>query len=220
MTSSLEALSKLRENKAIFLRPLGEGNWDKSRVEMALGQVLHTAHPIRQGRLASVAVNSDMEVGFSVGEEFFTFFSVVLEARRRPIPLLVLQRPSVNELVNVKRRMSDRVDSLVPVSYEIRERGISSPPRHTLALNLSATGLALNASEPISPGTFLMMEIHLPNATASVSASGAIVSCAKIVHPREERYKIRVRFETILPNSRKRIEEFVELKKEAQGKLE
>ncbi|HJT25630.1 MAG TPA: PilZ domain-containing protein [bacterium] len=217
MTSSLEALSKLRENKAIFLLPLGEAAWDKSRVEMALGSVLHAAHPIRQGRLAPVTVNEDIEVGFSVGEEFFTFFSVVLEARRKPIPLVVLQRPSVNELVNVKRRMSDRVDSLVPVSYEIREKGVSSPPRHTLALNLSATGLALNASEPISPGTFLVMEIHLPNATAGVSASGAIVSCAKIIHPREERYKIRVRFESILSNSRKRIEEFVKAKKEVQG---
>lgn len=220
MTSSLEALSKLRENKAIFLRPLGEAAWDKSRVEMALGQVLHAAHPIRQGRLAPVAVNGDMEVGFSVGEDFFTFFSVVLESRRRPIPLLILQRPSVNELVNVKRRMSERVDSLVPVSYEIREKGISSPPRHTLALNLSATGLALNASEPISPGTYLTMEIHLPNATAGISASGAIVSCAKILHPREERYKIRVRFESILATGRKRIEEFVKYKKEAQELLE
>lgn len=220
MPSALEALSKLRENKAIFLRRLGTEGWDKSRVEMALGQVLHAAHPIQKGRLASVVVNGDMEVGFSVGEEFFTFFSVVLEVRRKPIPLLVLQRPSVNELVNIKRRMSDRVDSLVPVSYEIREKGISSPPRHTLALNLSATGLALNASEPISPGTFLAMEIHLPNATASVSAAGTIVSCAKIVHPREERYKIRVHFETILSNSRKRIEEFVKYKKEARERLE
>lgn len=220
MATSLEALSKLRENKGIFLRPVGESAWEKSRVEMALGQVLHAAHPIRQGRLAPVAVSGDIEVGFSAGEEFFTFFSVVLEARRKPIPLLVLQRPSVNELVNVKRRMSERVDSLIPVSYEIREKGFSSLPRHTLALNLSTTGLALNAAEPISPGTFLVMEIHLPNTTASISASGVIVSCAKIVHPREERYKIRIRFEPILPNSRRRIEEFVRHRKETDRLLE
>lgn len=220
MTSSLEALSRLRENKAIFLRPHGAAVWDKSRIEMALGRILHAAHPIRKGSLAPITPKTDMEVGFSIGEEFFTFFSVVLEARRKPIPLLVLQRPSVNELVNVKRRMSDRVDSLVPVSYEIREKGSSTPPRHTLALNLSATGLALNASEPISPGTFLGLEIHLPNVTASLTASGMIVSCVKILHSREERYKIRVHFESILSNGRKRIEEFVKTKKEKREFLE
>jgi c-di-GMP-binding flagellar brake protein YcgR len=219
VASSQEALSKLRENKTIFLRPIGSTTWDKSRVEMALGLLLHAAHPIRKGRLVPVTPKVDMEVGFPVGEEFFTFFSVVLEARRKPIPLLVLQRPSVNELVNIKRRMSERVDSLVPVSYEIRQNGFSSPPRHTLALNLSATGLALNTSEPITPGTYLALEIHLPNVTASITAGGNIVSCAKILHPREERYKIRVHFETILGNSRKRIEEFVKYKKEAQELL-
>ncbi len=220
MSSSLEALSKLRENKAIFLRAVGSASWDKSRVEMALGRLLHAAHPIRRGSLAPVTPKEDIEVGFSVGEEFFTFFSVVLEARRKPIPLLVLQRPSVNELVNVKRRMSERVDSLVPISFEIRERGFSSPPRHTLALNLSGTGLALNASEPISPGTYLAMEIHLPNSTGGLSAAGTIVSCAKLLHPREERYKIRVHFNSIVPLNRQRIEEFVKLKKEAQERLE
>jgi c-di-GMP-binding flagellar brake protein YcgR len=219
MASSLEALSKLRENKAIFLRPLGSTAWDKSRVEMALGRILHAAYPIRRGSLAPVVEKEDIEVGFSVGEEFFTFFSVVLEARRKPIPLLVLQRPSVNELVNVKRRMSDRVDSLVPISYEIRERGFSSQPRHTLALNLSATGLALNASEPISPGTYLAIEIHLPNVTGGLSAAGTIVSCVKILHPREERYKIRVCFDSIVPINRQRIEDFVKLRKEEQGRL-
>jgi len=220
MTSSLEALSKLRENKAIFLRVPGESIWEKSRVEMALGRILHAAHPIRKGSLAPITPKTDMEVGFSVGEEFFTFFSHVLEIRRKPIPLLVLQRPSVNELVHVKRRMSERVDSLVPVSYEIRERGLATPPRHTLALNLSATGLALNASEPISPGTFLSLEIHLPNVTGSLTASGMIVSCAKILHPREERYKIRIHFESILANSRRRIEEFVKYKKDKREFLE
>lgn len=219
MASSLEALSKLRENKAIFLRSLGSAAWDKSRVEMALGRILHAAYPIRKGQLAPVTPKEDIEVGFSLGEEFFSFFSVVLEVRRKPIPLLVLQRPSVNELVSVKRRMSERVDSLVPISYEIRERGFLSFPRHTLALNLSGTGLALNASEPISPGTYLAMEIHLPNATGGLSAAGTIVSCAKILHPREERYKIRVHFDSIVPINRKRIEDFVKLRKEEQGKL-
>jgi c-di-GMP-binding flagellar brake protein YcgR len=220
MASSLEALSKLRENKVIFLRPLGSTGWDKSRVELALGKLIHVAQPIRKGQLVPVAPRGDMEVGFSLGEEFFSFFSVVLEVRRKPLPLLVLQRPTVNELVNVKRRMSERVDSLVPISYEIRELGINTPPRHTLALNLSATGLALNTSEPISPGTYLAMEIHLPNNTGGITAGATIVACTKILHPREERYKIRVRFETIVPISRNRIEDFVKFKKEAKERLE
>ncbi len=220
MASSAEALSRLRENKSIFLRPLGSREWDKSRVEMALGRLLHAAHPIRQGRLAPVTPKEDLEVGFSLGEEFFTFFSVVLETRRKPIPLLVLQRPSVNELVNVKRRMSERVDSLVPVSYEIRENGFFSPPRHTLALNLSATGLALNASEPVSPGTLLNLQIHLSNVTGEMSLWGTVVSCSKIVHPREERYKIRVHFDDVMPARKQRLEEFVRMRKEAQEQLE
>ncbi len=220
MASSAEALSKLRENKTIFLRPLGSRDWDKSRVEMALGRLLHVAYPIRKGRLVPVIPQGDIEVGFSLGEEFFTFFSVVLEVRRKPLPLLVLQRPSVNEMVNVKRRMSERVDSLVPVSYEIRENGFSSPPRHTLALNLSATGLALNTSEPISPGTLLNLQIHLSNVTGEMSLWGNVVSCSKIVHPREERYKIRIHFEPVPSARRQRLEEFVRMRKEAQEQLE
>lgn len=51
MTTTPNALSKLRENRAIFLRRIGEKEWLKSRVETVMGKYITTAHPTLQGRL-------------------------------------------------------------------------------------------------------------------------------------------------------------------------
>ncbi len=119
MASLQDALSKLRENKALYLRRVGTTKWEKSRVETVLGKILHAAHPTEKGRLWPIAPKENLEIGFSTGEDFYRFLSAVLEVRRKPVPLLILQRPSGSELVQVQRRISPRVDSLIPLSYEI-----------------------------------------------------------------------------------------------------
>jgi c-di-GMP-binding flagellar brake protein YcgR len=139
-----------------------------------------------------------------------------MEARRKPIPILVLQRPSENELIQAQRRKAERVDTLVPLFYETKGgRGLEASG-NTLARNLSSTGLSFNTREPISSGSRLQMEIQLPNVTGGMSAWGTIVACSKIAHPTKERYKIRVHFDQIANINQQRIDEFVKQKKGSQ----
>ncbi len=211
-----DALSKLRENKAVYLRRVGTTKWEKSRVETVLGKIIHVAHPTEKGRLWSISAKENLEIGFSAGEEFYRFLSAVLEVRRKPVPLLILQRPSGSELVQVQRRRSPRVNSLIPLSYEIMGGVGLMTTRHTLALSLSASGLSFNSPEPISPEIGLRIEIQIPNVTGSLSTRGEVVACSKVLHSREERYKIRVKFDLISASNRVRINEFVRHKTEAQ----
>lgn len=220
MASSLDALSKLRENKIIYLRLANSAQWGKSRVEMALGRYLYVAHPMEKDNLLKVKEKQNLEIGFTSENEFWTFFSIVLEVRRKPLPLLVLQRPTVNEVVRVQRRRSERVETLVPLTFEFSYGRVVSPPRHTLALNLSSTGLSFNDSVPISSGSQIQMEIQLPNITAGFSVSGETVACSRVLGSNAERYKIRVRFISIAPVTRQRLEDFVKWKREEQKKLE
>jgi c-di-GMP-binding flagellar brake protein YcgR len=220
MASPQEALSKLRENKAVYLRRVGSSEWQKSRVETVLGKVLHVAHPTEKGRLWSITSNENLEIGFSAQEEFYSFLSAVLEIRRKPVPLLILQRPSGSELVQVQRRRSPRADSLIPLSYEIQGGSGLLTTRHTLALSLSASGLSFNSPEPISPGSGLRMEIQIPNVTGSLTTRGEVVACSKVLNSREERYKVRVKFNLISASNRVRINEFVRRKTEAQKAME
>jgi hypothetical protein len=130
--------------------------------------------------------------------------------------LLILQRPSGSELVQVQRRISPRVDSLIPLSYEILGGVGLMAARHTLGLSLSASGLSFNSPEPISPEIGLRMEIQIPNVTGSLSTRGGVVACTKVLNSRDERYKIRVKFDLISASNRVRINEFVRHKTEAQ----
>ena len=220
MPSAQSALSKLRENKIIYLRPVGEAEWDNSRVESVLGEFLQVAHPLKKGRLRTILSKENFEIGFSAGGDFFTFLSAVLEVKRSPLPLLVLERPTESELVQVQRRKSPRVNSLIPLAYEIRGGNGLVSLKHTLALDLSATGLAFNAPHPLSPGGELKMEIQVPNAPGSLSAKGEVVSCARVLNSREERYKVRLKFTAVSQIAKSRIQEFVQLKRENQKKLE
>lgn len=220
MSSPQEALSKLRENKAVFLRKAGTSDWKKSRVEAVLGKYLQVSHPVEKGRIWPVGPKENLEIGFSVDEEYYTFLSAVLDVRRKPIPLLVLQRPSISELVVVQRRRSPRVYSLVPLFYVIQDKGILSQGQHTLALNLSATGLSFNANEPISRGNGLKMEIQIPNSTNPISANGEVVACSEVPQAKEARYKIRVKFIDIATTNRHRVNEFVREKRKTQEVFE
>jgi c-di-GMP-binding flagellar brake protein YcgR len=220
MTTTPNALSKLRENRAIFLRRIGEKEWLKSRVETVMGKYITTAHPTLQGRLRSILPGEKIEIGFSVGEEYFTFLSVVLEVKRKPLPVLVLQRPSDSELVGIQRRRSQRVNSLVPLSYEVHGGPGLTTANHTLALNLSSSGLSFNAPQPISPGSFLRMGIQIPNATIEISVAGEVVSCGRVPQSPEERYKIRVKFQTLSRLNKTRIDEFVKQRLKSQKELE
>jgi c-di-GMP-binding flagellar brake protein YcgR len=220
MPSPQEALSKLRENRAVFLRRTGTADWKKSRVETLLGKYLQVSLPQEGGRLWSIVPRETLEIGFSEGGDFFTFLSAVLDVRRRPIPLLVLQRPSTSELVVVQRRRSERAYSLIPLYYAIQDRGIAGPGRHTLALNLSATGLAFNANEPISRGNWLKMEVQISNATNPISVSGEVVACSEVPQSREARYKVRVKFSEVSALNRQRINDFVRQKRRNQEAME
>jgi c-di-GMP-binding flagellar brake protein YcgR len=220
MPSSQSALSKLRENKAVFLRLAGTAEWKKSRIEAVLGNYLYVAHPLDQGHLWQVSANENLEIGFSSEEEFYTFLSAILDFRKKPLPQLILQRPSGNELVMVQRRKSLRVYSLIPLFYEIPRVGGLSPGHHTLALNLSSTGLSFNATQPISRGSQLKMEVQIPNSTAPISARGEVVACLEVNTGKEERYKIRVKFYAITQGNRQRINDFVKQRRESQEKLE
>ena len=217
MSDAQKALAYLKENKSVFLRPLGSREWDKSRVEAFLQDFICVAHPLSQGRLKKVTPNEKMEIGFSIDGDFYSFLSVVLRTPRKPLPMLVLTRPTPDELVTVQRRISPRVDTLIPLSYEI----LASPdhPYHTLALNLSSTGLSFNAPHPISAGQTLAMEIQIPNATLGLSAKGEVVACQKVVHSKLERYKIRVKFLAVSKNSKDRIENYVKDKTQSQERM-
>ena len=215
-----DPLSKLRENKPIHLRAMGASAWMKSRVEAVLGKYLHVAHPAREGRLLSFSVKQDLEIGFAAGEEYYTFLTKVLDIRRKPVPLLVLERPEESELIGVKRRLSPRVDSLIPMTYELQGGAGLSSAHHTLALNLSASGLAFNSVQPISAGSRLRFEIHLPTSTAGVSASGDVVACAEARNSRSGRYKIRVRFTQVTSLTKSKIADFVREKRRNRLEIE
>jgi hypothetical protein len=98
---------------------------------------------------------------------------------------------------------------------------LASPdrPHHTLALNLSSSGLSFNAPHPISAGQGISLDFQIPNATVGLSAKGEVVACQKVVHSRMERYKIRVKFLAVSKGNQARIESYVKNKTESQEKL-
>ncbi len=184
-------LSSLRENKTVQVRLSGVEEWEKSRVEGLLSARMQVAWPSRQGRLGPYLSGSRVEIGFAHGKSFFVFSAPVSSVTRRPVPLLTVPWPDEQELQEFKRRDAPRVAALMPLSYEV-EGGEGSD--HSLILSLSGSGLAFNARRPVSAKNRLWMEIHLPNATASLSVYGEVVQCGRVPQSPAERYKIRVKF--------------------------
>ena len=220
MPDPQKALTCLKENKGIYLRPLGASAWDKSRVEACLRDYLCAAHPLSQGRLKKVSVDDRMEIGFAVEKDFYTFLSVVLKTTHKPVPQLVLTLPTPNELINVQRRLSPRVDTLIPLAYQVLAGPVSDASHHTLTLNLSASGLSFNAPHPISAGQGLLLDFQIPNSTLGISAKGEVVSCQKVVTSHLERYKIRVKFLAVSRGNQARIESYVKNRTESQERLQ
>jgi c-di-GMP-binding flagellar brake protein YcgR len=203
-------LSSLRENKLILIRHSGEELWRKSRLEGRLGKHLQVGWPLSEGRLLPFEEGSRVEVGFSHENHFYVFSVPILQKSRRPLPLLVVPRPVEEELLTFRRRTSSRVTALMPLSYSVE----GAPGRdHSLILSLSATGIAFNTPHPITPKSRLQMEIHLPGATASLSAEGEVVACGRVPQTQMERYKIRVRFLYANRTVQDRIVQFVREKK-------
>lgn len=206
---SMLQLHELQENKAVQVRRPGAPEWHKSRIEAVLGKYLQIGHPIVKGRLVPLAPGDQVEIGFSHRSVFVTFSASVLQVEHKPVALFTVLRPGPDELKVEQRRKASRVDALIPIVYEILGgRGLLSV-YHTLALNISATGLVFNAKEPISPKTTIGMEIHLPNVTGSITVRGQVVSCSRVLKAREAVYKIRVRFGTLIPTHQERLEAFV-----------
>lgn len=219
MPDPRKALTYLKENKSVYLRPLGSSKWDKSRVEACLRDFLCVAHPLSQGRLKKVLPQDKIEIGFSVEKDFYTFLSVVLKTPHKPVPQLVLTLPTPNELVNVQRRLSPRVETLIPLAYQVLAGPSLDSYHHTLSLSLSASGLSFNAPHPISTRQVLQLEFQISNATLGLSAKGEVVSCQKVIHSQLERYKIRVKFLAISKGNRARIESYVRDKTQSQERL-
>jgi c-di-GMP-binding flagellar brake protein YcgR len=219
LSDPLKALNYLTENKNVFLRPLGSSEWDKSRVEAFLRDFICVAHPQTQGRLKKFSPQDKLEIGFSVEGDFYTFLSVILRIPHKPLPILVLTRPTPDELINVKRRLSPRVDTLVPLTYEVLAGPAFDSSHNTLARNLSSTGLSFNTPHPISAGQGLRLDFQIPNATLGLTARGEVVSCQKVVTSQLERYKIRVKFLSISKLNQERIEDYVRDKTQSRERL-
>ena len=206
-------LHELQENKSIMVRRPGAENWHKSRLEAVLGKYLQVGHPIVGGKLVPLEVGAQIEIGFNYKNNFVTFSASILQIEHRPVAILTLLRPSAEELKTEQRRKAHRVDALVPVAYEVLGgRGLLAV-YHTLALNLSSSGLVFNAKEPISPKSYIGMELHLPNVTGSITARGVVISCSRILKASEAMYKIRVKFTSMLATHQERIDTYVKDRK-------
>jgi c-di-GMP-binding flagellar brake protein YcgR len=202
-------LHELQENKPILVRRAGAPDWHKSRLEAVLGKYLQAGHPIVKGKLVPLKAGDQVEVGFQHKGLFVTFSSSVLQVEHRPVAIFTILRPGPDELRSEQRRKALRADALVPLTYEILGgKGLLSV-YHTLALNLSTSGIVFNAKEPISPRSVIGMELQIPNVTGSITARGQVVSCSRILKASEASYKIRVRFTSVLAIHQERIDEYV-----------
>jgi c-di-GMP-binding flagellar brake protein YcgR len=202
-------LHELQENKPVSVRTPGDPDWHKSRIEAVLGKYLQVGHPITGGKLVPLRSGDQVEIGFNYRNLFVTFSSSVLQTTHRPIAIMTVLRPGADELQVEQRRKAQRVDSLIPVVYELLGgRGLMAV-YNTLALNVSASGIVFNAKEPISPKSVIGMELHLPNVTGSITVRGQVVQCSRILKANEAMYKIRVKFGNLIPTHQERLEAFV-----------
>lgn len=218
MTLAQKALKNLRENKVVYVREAA-GDWLRSRVEACIGPYLQIGHPIREGKLLRLPKGHRVEIGFEENGEFWVFAASVLQESLKPVPVFTIFRPQPEDVMKWDRRRSERAYALVPVAYNARGIGGFPVEGHGMALNLSVTGMAFNAPDPLPKGSAVHVVLHLPNASHGVGAQGEVVSAQRLYSAKEERWKIRVRWVKLSKTAQSRIQEFVRMRKEQETRF-
>jgi c-di-GMP-binding flagellar brake protein YcgR len=108
-----------------------------------------------------------------------------------------------------ERRYYVRIPAHLTVSYSVFPQGKRSP---AMTRDLSAGGLRLAVSEPLSVGTLLHLELTLPNVRA-IPFQGEIrwsdQDRVSRTTGRQDSYEIGVRIVQILPADREALKQYV-----------
>lgn len=155
--------SKLKLNQKVTIQKESDqnGKFYTSYIAAMEGDTISLATPMHHGRL----------ILFNRGDKIrvyawpLMFVSEVLSRRLFPHPLLVVQRPRV--FIKEQKRAFVRLEASVPVMvWELTGGPLSKPAGtevKTHTVDLSGGGALLVYPRDLKPGTWLEMEIDLPN---------------------------------------------------------
>jgi CheY-like chemotaxis protein len=156
-----------------------------SRIEDKDDRTITVRTPIRNGEELNVRPRTQIRVGLSAKDAFYSFSSSALSQRTGNPPVTVLDKPTV--IYRIQRRQSARILARVPVRYcpASDQAGLGNMPttesgwRTGISLDFSSGGAQISVAEDMAPGTLVYLETDPIGDIGSVNVIGRITRCCK-----------------------------------------
>lgn len=181
-----------------------------SRIEDIQDNNLIIAMPLSKGEIVSLHPGDEINVIAFAGSSLYQFLSRVQERRMGNIPLLLISKPTDDDIKKVQRRSFFRIQAAVPVQFRcLKDLGSISYDEFMEATtkDISGGGILLLLKKEIPKDTILEMKIRL-NEKTIVPAVGRVVF-VKEGKDKDKRREVAVEFMVIEDRDREKIVKFV-----------
>jgi c-di-GMP-binding flagellar brake protein YcgR len=163
--------------------------------------------PMWQGSLLTMRRNQLIKVRLLHRDSYFGFETKVLDRRLKPVPVIVVERPSKIYPVE-QRRGYVRIEADMEVRFRLLSDNNNDFSAHLAkTINISAGGMLIASDTPLRVGQILLLELYLPDA--------GVINCkAKTVRVYSEaesllKGRVGLQYEDIKEKDRDKIARFV-----------
>lgn len=171
-----------------------------SRVEGIDDKYLHIAAPIYKGGIVPLRGNQEIKVCFIYEGNFFVFYTKIVDRKREPIPLLIVEKP--RKLNKIQRRGFVRLPVRLPFYFKVLPDGEEF--EESMTLDISGGGVKFITSTSLHTDQLLEIELGLLEG-APICCKARVVRVANHDGENERGFEVAVEYEDITEGQRDRI---------------
>ncbi len=137
------------------------------RVEDIDEHSIYMGMPMKQGGIVRMQIGEEIRCVFRSGNRYYSFSTTITDIIRKPIPMLITDKPIQLSTVNQKRAYV-RIEVVLPIEYRLLGDSDDSEEDPEVfydgqTVNISAGGVLFSTDVRLEPQQLIEIKLYIPN---------------------------------------------------------